>query len=114
MGDGVFSFRTGPVRFSRPRGGQPGTVGVGSGSRPTAPPLVEAVAVADAVATGATVCDDGVLCWVIFWAERRPAPAAEPERVVTARVCVPSAQYPRVLRMLGTVNVEEDCGEGLH
>lgn len=90
---------------------------MGCGNRRPAAPLVEPVAVQETVATGCVVRDDGTLVWIVFYAERSPEPGAEAERVVTARVCVPSAQFPRLKRMLGVtpemaVHFEDGAGVG--
>lgn len=89
-----------------------------NGGRPPDPQMTEPVAVSDTVANGVSVYDDGLLCWLTFWAERIPQPGARPERVITSRVCVPSAQYARILRMMnalpGVVYRNEGDGHGLN
>lgn len=85
---------------------------MGSGKRPAAPPIVEPIAVADTIANGVSVYDDGLITWMTFWAERVAALGREPERVVTSKVCVPSAQYPKLLRMLGALPPVTYIGDG--
>lgn len=93
-------------------------LGMGSGDKPPAPPLVEPIAVADTIANGVSIFDDSLLTWLTFWVERAAAQGERPERVVTSRICVPSAQYPRLLRMLSLPVVvhheSEGNGHGAH
>lgn len=73
---------------------------MGSGKKPEAPPLTEPIAVADAFANGVEAWVDGQFTWLAFFVYRKPAADAAAQRVITSRVCIPSADFPQIKEAL--------------